>query len=301
MRNFLLKLIALLLFLGIIFIILEYLVFQKNSNPFSYKYNLFQEENVEVVVAGNSHLLFGVKADSLSFKTINIANKGRELETDVDILMKYLDHIESLKAVIIPVSFYSLFTELNNFSKDHIKQKRLYYRFYKLENYNQGIYKNSLLINEPYKELIDNSFLNPFTKKSYFSKLGWRANNVSFEADSQIKSKINNLEQSIHHKKVISKNINRLQDLIDFCSDKEIQLFVVLPPYSEYFYSLTKSKYTGIIKGILKDNFKDLTIIESNMFMPTDLDFYENSDHLNAKGATLYTKKIDSILRKNIK
>jgi hypothetical protein len=34
--------------------------------------------------------------------------------------------------------------------------------------------------------------------------------------------------------------------------------------------------------------------------MPTDLEFYENSDHLNVKGAKLFTKKLDSILKINL-
>ena len=72
---------------------------------------------------------------------------------------------------------------------------------------------------------------------------------------------------------------------------------MVLPPYSAYFYSLTNYKYHKIITEILADNLKDILILDGLEFMPADLEFYENSDHLNSHGAKVFTKKLDSILK----
>lgn len=300
MKKFILKIFLFAIIIGVAATILNFFIFPNDINPYSYKYNLLKDKNIEVIISGNSHLEFGIIADSLSFNAVNIANKARELDTDIDILVHHIQNKAKLKVVLVPISYYSLFRALDTKTSYGKTQKRLYYNYYKLKDYNQGIIENSLLINEPFKELIQNISIFSNFQKSEFSKKGWRANNNIFSADSTILGKLKSVERYLKDTMTINYNINKLHQLIKITKRNQISLYLVLPPYSSYYFNITKGKHNAIIDSILNKNFENekyVKIINSNDFMPINLKYYENSDHLNVKGARLYTEKIDSILK----
>lgn len=305
MIKFIRKITLFSILLIIIIIFLEFLVFPHNKNVYSDKFNLLKEKSTEIVITGNSHLGFGIIADSLSFDAINIANKGRELETDIDLLTyDVLSNKKKIKAILLPISYYSLFKNLSNNNKYYESQKRLYCNFYKIKKYSQGFFKDMLILHEPFRELLNDSFVLPFNNKSKFSRKGWRANNTNFVADvgeNGIEKKLQNVEKALLDKKVLGKNLERLKNFSNLCKDLGITLYIIIPPYSEYYFGISKGKYNDLIIKILsKSNFfKEIKIIKSNDFMTTNTQYYENSDHLNKKGAIKYTKKIDSILKLN--
>lgn len=281
-----------------LFFILDTFVFPNNKNTYSYKQSLLQNKDVEVIVSGNSHLGFGVLADSIfSFNTVNIATKARELNTDIDLLIDNIRDRKKLKALLIPISYYSLFSELNVANDYHQDQMRLYYNFFKIKKYDQGFFGNSLLLNEPFRELMDDSYFLSFMKKRRVSDKGWRANGNLFMKDSNIIGKLQRLEANISNMPLVEKNINRIKELNTECIANNVKLILVLPPYSAYLYSLTDYKYNKIIHKIISEKLTDIKVVDALDFMPTDLEFYENSDHLNVKGAKLFTKKLDSILK----
>ena len=299
MNQFLIKLSSFALLLVAVACMFEFFVFPNNRNVYSNKFTLLQKSDTEVIVSGNSHLGFAILADSLQKESINIANKARQLETDIDILLSVDFNLKKkLKHILIPISYYSLFSDFKQNDTYVVSQKRLYYQFYKIKHYSQGFLKNRLLINTPFRELINDSFLLRFMKKNKFSAKGWRANDVVFEKDEAILKKIKNLETSMHATVIINDNIKKLESLRAICEQHNIQLHLVLPPYSSYYYKLTNHQYTNRIKKELKAllELPNCNLINSNVFMTTNLNFYENSDHLNKKGAILYTQKIDSIL-----
>jgi len=301
MKLFLKNISILLAIVVCLFFVLDTFVFPNNKNTYNYKASLLQNKEVEVLVSGNSHLGFGVFADSIfNFNTVNIATKARELNTDIDLLISNVQNREKLKAVLIPISYYSLFGELSSTNKYHQSQMRLYYNFFKLEKYDQGFIKNSLIINEPFRELMNDSYFLSFMKKQKVSKKGWRANNTLFAKDPDIIGKLERLEVSIHNTSLIDKNIKRIKELNIECKKNNVKLILVLPAYSAYFYSLTNFKYNKIIHKILSENLKGVQVIEALDFMPTDLLYYENSDHLNSYGAKVFTKKLDSILKRSL-
>ena len=162
MKKFIYKISFLIIVVGVIFIFFELFVFPYNNNQMRMKSQLLNtKKDSEILVLGNSHTFFGINPDESIFKMINIANKGRKLETDFYILKKYIKNFNNLSYVIIPISHYTLIAgELS------IDEKRLYYQFYDLKKYKQGFFDNYLLFNEPFKELVDGIFL--YDKKSIY-------------------------------------------------------------------------------------------------------------------------------------
>lgn len=305
MKKFILRILRYSLIILTLLLCLEFFVFPKNKNPYSIKYNLIKDYNLEMIIGGNSHLGFGVLADSLTFSAANMANKGREFETDVAIINNLeFEKYKNLKAVIIPISYYSLFSSLNDIENKYlVDQKRLYYHFYNIKNYDQGIITNRLLFNSPARELFNDSFLFPFLNKNIFSPKGWRANDITFQNDNEIYNKLKKVDLKLADKITLNKNLALLKSLINKCKENNVKLYLILPPYSNVYYSVSKNKYTNLILKIMQKKFnsEDFFLINSNTFMTSSLEYYENTDHLNFKGAHIFTEKLDSIFNKTLR
>lgn len=281
-------------FLGIsILMFFEGFVFPKNTNVMSLKNRLLSINDAEILVLGNSHTFFGINPSFLNKKTINIANKSRKLETDYLILRKNIEKLSNIKTVIIPISHYTLFTK--DISK---KEKRLYYNFYNLEEYNQGYFQNSLVLNLSFKELIDNAFFH----KPLFSDLGWRANSENYKySEETTKKKIGNIEERLKRELTVKMNLNYFEQIISLCEINHKKLVIALPPYHLDFYKFSENRYDIEIKNRLSSiDLKSTRIIDGRSLKINNDSLYENIDHLNKNGAEVFTKKIDSILNSEI-
>ena len=62
-------------------------------NIYSYKNNYMQDhsDSIEILILGASHTFEGLKADSFSTRTFNMANPSQELEYDEFLLYKYVN------------------------------------------------------------------------------------------------------------------------------------------------------------------------------------------------------------------
>lgn len=289
MKFFLIKfsyyLILIFIFLGI----LDFYIFPRNNNVMTFKNSLLKRESKQVVILGNSHTFFGLKPSLLKKKAINIANKARKLETDYFILRKNLSKLKDTQVIILPISYYSLFTR-----KITKEEKRLYYHFYGIEKYNQNFFDNSLLLNNSFSELIKNIFI----KYNKVSPLGWRANKENYKFNLEIiKEKVGDIDEKISRKQIIQSNIIYLKRINELCIKKNIKLILLLPPYHPDFYKYSENVYNNKIKQILANlNLESSILIDSKKLNIVEDIYFENVDHLNENGAIVFTKKIDSII-----
>ena len=292
MKLFLSKLLLYFLLTFIFLLVLDFFVFPQNTNVMSVKNDLLKNENTEILVLGNSHTFFGLNPVFFTKQTINVANKSRKIETDYFILKNNLEAMQKIKIVIVPISHYTLFTE-----KISQKEKRLYYNFYDLKEYDQGVFYNSLLFHEPFKELVDDAIF----KTTSITNLGWRANDQKYEFDKKIiDERIGNIEERLSRKLTIEKNSYYLKKIVRLCKSNNVKLMLLLPPYHPDFYLFTNNEYDKEIKKYLKTiDLKSSKLFDSKSFNITEDIYFENVDHLNRKGAEIFSKKIDSIINLN--
>ncbi len=69
-------------------------------------------KSVEILCLGSSHAYFGINPDFISPPCFNAAHPSQSLKYDFEIVKKYQDKWESLKVIVIPVDYFSLFSEL---------------------------------------------------------------------------------------------------------------------------------------------------------------------------------------------
>jgi len=269
--------------------LLNFLVFPKNTNVLSFKNNLLKDSLSEVLVLGNSHTFFGVNPSLMEHKTINIASKSRKIETDFLILKKNKDKLRHLKMIVLPISYYTLFTEDLT-----VEEKRLYYNYFEIDSYDQGALRNSLVLHESFKELVEDALGKPLK----ISKLGWRANSESYEFNQdEIIERIGDINQRISRKNRINENVTYLKGIARICTQLKIKLMLLLPPYHPDFYKATENAYDSKIKRIIGSlGLKNASLIDSKELHIVSDELFENVDHLNKKGAHYFTIKLDSII-----
>ncbi len=270
--------------------LLNFFVFPKNTNVLTYKNNLLKDRLSEVLVLGNSHTFFGVNPSYMQHKTINAASKSRKIETDYLILEKNKEQLQHLKMIVLPISYYTLFTEDLT-----VEEKRLYYNYFDIAAYDQGVYRNSLVIHESFKELVEDALGKPLK----ISKLGWRANSETYEFNqNEIKERIGDINQRIARKDRINENVAYLKGIARICKELEIKLMLLLPPYHPDFYKATENVYDSKIKSVVGSlGLKNVSLIDSKELHIVSDELFENVDHLNKKGAHYFTIKLDSIIK----
>jgi hypothetical protein len=296
-KKFIAKLLIFIASLILVFGVLEFIVFPNNNNQMTLKNELLKTKlEAEVLVLGNSHTFFGVNPNESKFKMLNIANKGRKLETDYYILKKNIESFKELNFVIIPISHYTLLAgELSS------EEKRLYFRFFKIEEYSQNLIDNHLLFNEPFRELIDGVFLKKKKHhKEFISELGWKPERTVYKRNlKETKERIDSMEYKARGNIIIDRNLTFLDSITQLNIQKNVKIVFVTPPYHKDYYRYCNKEYHNEIDEILKlkaEEKENVFYIRGKSLNIYNDKYFKNSDHLNADGATIFTKKIDSIL-----
>ena len=296
MNKFIFKFLLYIFILVVFFGILEFVVFPNNNNQMTLKNELLKKKpEIEVLVLGNSHTFFGINPNESKFKMINVANKGRKLETDYYILRKNIKNLKKTNFVIIPISHYTLLAgDLSS------KEKRLYFRFFKIEEYSQNLIKNYLLFNEPFRELIDGIFLKKKENhKEFISKLGWKPEEEVYNRNlKETKERIEAMEYGANDTVKISRNLIFMDSIIQLNGGKFKILFIT-PPYHKDYYKYSNKEYHNKIDDILRlkaARNENVIYVKGKSLNLNNDNYFKNSDHLNKIGAKFFTQKIDSIL-----
>ena len=85
-----------------------------SPNDYNYKSNYMaaHSSEIECLVLGNSHSAWGIDPSFFSFKTFNLAFAGQPLIFDALLLEKYINQMDSLKYVILSVSYCVPYVDL---------------------------------------------------------------------------------------------------------------------------------------------------------------------------------------------
>jgi hypothetical protein len=300
MKKFIQKIIIFFLPVVIALCIFEMLL-QIIPNDYKYKRDqlLKNSKDIEVLILGNSHAHYGINPEYLTMKGFNFSNISQSLDLDYRLLENYGSALDNLKTIVVPVSYFSLFSRLASGNESwRIKNYVLYYHI-----------KGMFSIQNNF-ELLNGTMLSNLYRLYQYMKDRNRLITVSNDGfglsySSAVK---NNLEETgetaaLRHThydtKIFSYNQEMIQNIIEWCSKRNITLiFVTLPAYYTYRNNLDSNQLNETINYMVNieeehNNVFYYNFLENNDFISDD--FYD-ADHLNEIGAKKFTKKIDRII-----
>ena len=299
MRKFLIKTFIFLLPIILFAVTLEVLL-RKMPNDYKLKKEYLDKnaDKIEVLILGSSHSFYGVNPKYLGYKSFNAGYVSQSLKYDMGIIKHYSDKMDRLKAIVLPISYFSLFSklELGN-EKWRVKNYCIYY----------GICTDKI---EDYFEILGSNFdINLQKINSYYfsdsyntksSTLGWGKNyNSDNQRNLKETGRVAAKRHTASHKRYFVENVTLLESIISFCRSNDVKLILFTPPASKFYYNhlekeqleLTTNKINEIDRNNL--HVKYFNWLNENDFTSED---YFDADHLNEVGA----KKLSILINEQI-
>ncbi len=308
MKKFILKtiIISFPVFLGLI--VLEFFYLQVPNN-YNYK-SAYLDKNVkdiEVLVLGSSHAFLGVKSICFDYKTFNCAEYSQSLDYDYRIFNKYKRDYKNLKVVVIPISYFSLWSKL----EQNQNFRLLYYvQSYGFINKKTSI-KDILYGEHKFKWKVRRLVKYYFSKKTAIEcdKLGWIDKEKGIdekEEGSESLVEIGRYSASRHDKIMSDENyndnVNYLKSIISWCNNHNVKVLLFTPPAYVTYRNALRKEYVNKIFETSKElvseynNCQYFNYLSDTTFQIRD--FYD-VDHLNRFGAEKLSRKLNNIIISN--
>jgi len=302
MKRLYIKIILFLLPVLIVWIGLEFFYRSTETNyTFKHKILIKKSDDLETLILGNSHALYGINPKYFNSETLNISNISQSLYFDELILEKHLNDLTNLKTVVLTISYFSL-SQQDNTNED-LWRKYFYSKQMKLEVptiSNYDIKNYSLALTRRFNKSVD-------LVKEYGIKetiLTCDINGYGLQDDSNIvedKEVIAQLIAKKHEDNSMDflNNIERLKRIISKCESKNVKVILVeMPVYKTYYDLLNPIKKEKIISicNMLSEEHENVNYLKLSQhpdFLITDL---RDADHLTNEGAKKCSMIIDSFI-----
>ena len=268
-------------------------------NTYKFKYEWMQQNanEVETLILGSSHSYYGIQPKYLKGKAFNLANPSQLLEQDLFLLKYWSDKYMKLKTVILPISYFSLFT------KDLASYRCRYYRIYMdCDLYPSYSFSYNFEIAEPKTAL--------FKFRKYIfgisEEVDWFCDKYGNETFNSISNRMadwnkNDKRDAASAKtwEYIQKNYRILEDLIKFCKDRDINFVMITTPcwhtYCSFLEKRQLKKMYSIIHELQqKYEFPYFNYLQDKRFIAND---FFNGSHLSELGEIKFTKNLNEDIR----
>lgn len=277
-------------------------------NDYSFKRNFFDINSgeIETLILGSSHSFYGFNPVFFDTKTFNASHISQSLNYDYEIVKKYQYDLEHLTTIVLPISYFTLFSELGaGIESWRVKNYLIYYNMYtskSLKDYSE-ILSNHTYVN--IKRLLSYYLLN----KSQISctDLGWGTNYKSENSRDLVETGITASKRhtrdeinSDKFRSLFQDNVRILNSILEWCDNRNIKILLITPPaYETYRQNLNMEQLNATIKTTNQicskyKNCKYLNLLYSNNFIDTD---YFDADHLSEIGAEKLSKLINNKIK----
>lgn len=302
MRRFFTRFMIILLPFLVVFLLIEYKTSRLPNSYAQKKHSLREQaQKVNVLVLGSSHAFDDINPDFFSCQGYNLSNVSQSLFYDTRLCLNYLDRLPHLRGVIITVSYFSLFYELNDLPEGW--RDYFYYRYF-------GIRYPSLDLSDPKMFSYTALYTRDFISAMVFSKLnnkdefgdiqpnGWKK--VPAPADSVAISDSTGHENALFHNSLVrmknlKANVRYLRELLTELHKRNIRVCFVTTPvyqtYSRYLSPFILQANQNIIRGLCREfNAGHFNYFNDPRFLKSD---FSDNDHLNIAGAEKFSRILD--------
>ena len=298
MKNYLFKISLFLLPLLAVAIFLEIYIRSK-PNDYSYKneYLTTHAKNIETLIFGSSHSFYGIDPQYFSMNTFNAAHVAQSLKWDYFIFDKFKDKMTNLNNVIIPISYFSLFYDLEGGDADwRVKDYKIYY-----DAEEPSFKYNSEVLNRKLVPLLM-KFYKSFTgedKGIYCSTNGFGQRSILKDVDMESSGVTAAKIHTVENYNAFNGNLEILENFISECNQMDVMVFlVVLPAWETYREHLDADQLMATESYCfeLSHKFKNAyyySFLDDRKFKIED---FANSDHLNDKGAEKISRILNTVI-----
>jgi len=300
MKKFLIKILLLLLPVFILAVSMEYLL-RKIPNGYAERRNYLDKYagEIEMLILGHSHTWNGIDAEYFLQTVFNAAMGSQSLNIDFEIFCKFRKDFNKLKVIILPISYHSLFFQLESSEERWRKAKYVIHYGLKARQLTDHleIFNNNLTV-------IFNTIY-----KNYVNKNDNNLINIDgFDNDEKIEDKVDYMRRhgkaraldhtfNIHSKEVnnaFAENVEILNLFAEICSQDDILLiFITTPVYHTYRENINYEQFNKMIDAINSfEKYDNVHYIDYFADSDFTIEDYLNSDHLNKIGAYKLSTKL---------
>jgi hypothetical protein len=289
--------------------ILAEIALRSTPNSYRYKYQWMQEnaDNVETLVFGSSHAIYGIRPEFFEGKTFNLANVSQGTKEDLWLLKHWSARYHRLRTIIVPISFFSLFSRGLEYGAESYRCR--YYSIYmNCDLY--PIWPQYHLELSDYrtaKGKLGTFFYNMLVKPvgNGCDVYGWSDGNKLEGKDmkrwndgSEAKAAIQ--RHTAKNWNYVEKNSQKLKEMAEYCKKRNIRMVLITTPcWHTYYDNLDKrqlSKMYEIIRQFQEDyNIPYFDYLKDSRFVADD--FYD-SNHLSEFGAAKFSKILNDDINK---
>lgn len=300
MKRFIIFVLSFLIPILLLGVVLEVFI-RKIPNDYITKADYLNKNanTIETLVLGSSHALYGVNPDYLNGTAYNTSFVSQTPDLDLAILKQYESKFQSLKNVVIRLSYATLFEKLSDTSEDwRLKDYNLYFNLkqdYKFK-YNSELLSVKLKTN--LKRLYYYYILGE--SEQNISEYGWGINaGLNPPKDLNEAGKKAARRHTADDLEWYKENTMIFEEIAEFCQQRNIKLIVLTFPGVESYNANMNQKQ--FIRTKEFGEFLESTYFNCNYYNFLDNpnfvseDFFDG-DHLNAQGAKKMTKLVNSIL-----
>jgi hypothetical protein len=272
-----------------------------NNYEFKKEYLEKNSSEIETLILGSSHTFYGLNPFYFTNKTFNASHVSQSLNYDFEIIKKYDYSLNQLKTIVLPISYFTFFTNLDSGPESwRVKNYILYSGLNISRTYTNYSEILSNKINVNLKRLI--SYYVKSDPSISCTNLGW---GTSFKSENQ-KDLIKTGKKSamrhsqdindIKSEEILKYNELTLNSIIAWCKTSSIRLVLFTPPaHISYRRNLNETQLNITIEiakriALNNNNCIYLNLLNDSNFVSND--FYD-ADHLSELGAKKLSKLID--------
>ena len=273
-----------------------------------------RSDEIEILVLGSSHSLYGINPKYFSQNTYNVAYVSQSLDLDYKILEKYHDRFKNLKTIIVDISYFSLYATLETEAESwRAKNYNIYYDISTSKATNNfEVLTNKLDINYSRMKLYytkkiknDKAFIDStFTAKMYDGWISLKPAKTTDDLEETGVAAAGRHTYDITERsrvEIHDEQTNVLGKIVDWSKQKKVKVvFVTTPTYKTYYNRINAAQWDNtykVIEDICRKNsncrYINLLKNEGNLFTEKD---FSDADHLSETGAEKMSKLINEFL-----
>ena len=310
MKKFLISIFLFLLPVTFVFFLIEY---KLAHIPNSYnKKKVLLEKNladIEILNLGASHALYGINPAYFSHNGFNLANVSQTIFYDRRLTELYVDKMPKLKLVLIPISNFTLYSQLHDGNEEW--RDYFYYHFWKIKYRDLPLFDSKRYF---YTALYSIEQTRDFIRSGFkptdiidYTPTGYAKNDTTGHL-LRINDSLGSIRAQYHIKGTLNKQqenkyiISDLTALVNYLKGRHINVvFVTTPVYHTYSDHINKQLLASNAKVIdsLCNRFgcSYFNYFSDNRFTIND---FADNDHLGTQGASKFSSILDNEIIKPI-